>query len=130
MPLFGRPVVRILMRADSSMAMLRKSSTKVQMRDLHCATTIGLNMVSFAYGLVYLAAVLDLIGPRREMMFFVICGFAVKLVFLIAFVGIRSSHFFDLLVTLIANKLLPFSRSKRSKADLEAGVVDADPLVD
>mmetsp|Transcript_101337 Transcript_101337/g.291990 ORF Transcript_101337/g.291990 Transcript_101337/m.291990 type:complete len:338 (-) Transcript_101337:299-1312(-) len=106
------------------------TSHTVQSRNLRCALTIGLNLSSLAYGLVYLAALLDLFSPRREMIFYVTCGFGVKLVFLIAFVGIRSSHFYELLVTLVANKLIPFSRTIRSKADVEAGMTDAVPLIE
>jgi len=96
-------------------------------RNLRCALTIGLIVVFFIYGMVYLASLLDLINPRQELIFFVTWDLGVKLSFLCAFVGIRASQFYDLLVTLIKNKVLPVE-GVTSPKDLEAQEAQAAEL--
>jgi len=82
----------------------------VPARQLRCALSFGLILVFFIYGLVYLFAQLGLITSHFELSSYIIMNVCVKLVILLAFVGIRSSQFYDLLVCLLVNKCTPFER--------------------
>jgi len=98
-------------------------------RNLRCALTIGLILVFFVYGMVYLAGLLDLINPRHELIFWVTANVAVKLFFLILFVGIRASQFYDLLVTLVKLKVLPLDQLMPHDFEQLQGGAD-EPLMD
>lgn len=82
----------------------------VPARNLRCALSVGLIVIFFVYGLVYLAAHLGMISSHMELSSYIIMNVGVKLVILLAFVGIRSSQFYDLLVCLLVNKCTPFER--------------------
>mmetsp|Transcript_47402 Transcript_47402/g.138231 ORF Transcript_47402/g.138231 Transcript_47402/m.138231 type:complete len:329 (-) Transcript_47402:73-1059(-) len=86
----------------------RKATTQdLPARNLRCALNVGLILAFFVYGLVYLAAMAGLLSSEGEMLAYVVMNVSVKLGFLLAFVGIRSSQFFDLIVGLLANSHLP-----------------------
>jgi len=98
-------------------------------RTLRCVLTIGLILDFFVYGMVYLAGIMDLLSPREELLCLVAGNIGTKLFFVIAFVGIRASQFYDLLVTLVKLKVLPLDMLMPH--DLEALEGGADePLVD
>jgi len=102
---------------------------EIPSRNLRCVLTILLIVVFFIYGLVYLAGILGILSPREELIFYVTWNIGTKLFFLIAFVGIRASQFYDLLVTLVKLKVLPLDQLLPH--DLEALKGGADePLMD
>lgn len=89
-----------------------RASTRYDLpaRDIRCAMAFGLILVFFAYGVVYLASYFGMISSHTELMSFVTMNVVAKLGMLVLFVGIRSSQFFDLLVDLLVNKSMPFTR--------------------
>mmetsp|Transcript_14756 Transcript_14756/g.41780 ORF Transcript_14756/g.41780 Transcript_14756/m.41780 type:complete len:118 (-) Transcript_14756:143-496(-) len=76
-------------------------------RGIRSSLTIAMIVIFFVYGLVYLASVLGILSPRNELIFILTANFATKLLFIIAFAGIRASQFNDLMVTLVRRKVLP-----------------------
>jgi len=101
-----------------------RASTRYDLpsRDLRCVLTLGLVVIFLAYGLMYLAAYMGMISPHTEVSAFITMNVVAKLGMLVAFVGIRWSQFFDLLVDLLINKQTPFSR--QSAVGDDAGEVE------
>jgi len=87
-------------------------------RNTRCALNYGLIAAFFVYGLVYLAAMTGILSSEGELFAYICMNVSVKLGFLLAFVGIRSSQFYDLILGLLANKVLPFERQIAINNDL------------
>jgi len=87
-------------------------------RNLRCFLTIALIVIFFLYGMVYLASVMGILSAHSELIFVLTFNFATKLLFTIAFAGIRASQFNDLLVALVRMKVLPINQL--STGDVEA----------
>jgi len=79
-------------------------------RGLRVGLSVGLIWSFFIYGVVYLSGQLGWISSPMEVSSYIVMNVGVKLVILLAFVGIRSSQFYDLLVSLLVNKSSPFAR--------------------
>jgi len=95
-------------------------------RDTRSAMAVGLIILYFIYGCIYLAGHLDLVPSNVELTYYVVMDLGSKLGFVFLFVGVRSSQFYDLLVSLIANKVVPFERQAAQGGANIIGAV-ADP---
>mmetsp|Transcript_43047 Transcript_43047/g.125185 ORF Transcript_43047/g.125185 Transcript_43047/m.125185 type:complete len:118 (+) Transcript_43047:63-416(+) len=95
-------------------------------RNLRCALTLGSIVIFFIYGMLYLASVMGIVSARSELMFVLTFNFGAKLIFIVAFLGIRVSQFYDLLVALVRRKVLPFDQLLPN--DFEALDADDDEM--
>jgi len=98
-------------------------------RTIRCVLTFGLIFVFFIYGMVFLAAFVDLVSARQELVWYVGLDFGVKVSFLILFAYIRLSQFYDLLVTVLANKALDWKRQHTVVRDPDKAA-DVLPLIE
>lgn len=89
---------------------LRSTKKDAPSRTLRPCLAVGLIVVFGIYGLVYLCAMLGMITVYVERVSYICMNIGVKLMMSIAFAGIRSSEYTDLLIDMLVNTHLPFQR--------------------
>eukprot|EP00931_Biecheleriopsis_adriatica_P108227 TRINITY_DN82570_c0_g1_i1.p1 TRINITY_DN82570_c0_g1~~TRINITY_DN82570_c0_g1_i1.p1 ORF type:complete len:355 (+),score=49.73 TRINITY_DN82570_c0_g1_i1:35-1066(+) len=81
--------------------------------------TYALIVIFGLYGIVYLARFMGALGGEQERSIYTCMNIGSKLLLLVAFAGIRSSQYHELLINMLVNTHLPFQR--------QIAVIESDP---
>eukprot|EP00928_Gymnodinium_smaydae_P083079 TRINITY_DN6634_c0_g1_i2.p1 TRINITY_DN6634_c0_g1~~TRINITY_DN6634_c0_g1_i2.p1 ORF type:complete len:368 (-),score=32.95 TRINITY_DN6634_c0_g1_i2:67-1110(-) len=98
----------------------RQTSPDTKGRTWRPYLTIGLILTFGVYGAVYLCSFLGIVSTTQAKDFFIIGDVITKLMFQIAFVGIRSSQYHELLIKSIVNANVQFKREMMKGDDIDA----------
>jgi len=108
----------------------RNASITTPGRNLKPALVVALNVTFGIYGCVYLAKSTGKIASEMERMLYTIMNIGSKLGMSVAFAGIRTSAYNDMLVSLLVNTHIPFRRQSASNSgDIEAVILN-QPLME
>lgn len=86
------------------------ASPEAPSRTLKQCLTVGLIAIFGIYGIVYLCALVELISSDKQRISFICMDASSKLLMSLAFAGIRSSGYHDMLVDMLVNTSHPFRR--------------------
>mmetsp|Transcript_13116 Transcript_13116/g.30767 ORF Transcript_13116/g.30767 Transcript_13116/m.30767 type:complete len:354 (-) Transcript_13116:341-1402(-) len=89
---------------------LRSAEREAPSRWLRSSLAVGLVLIFGVYGGVYLIGFMGRVSVGLEKLLFLCMNISVKLVMSMAFAGVRSSEYHDLLVDMLINKNVAFQR--------------------